>query len=595
MVRKSLVIVESPTKAKVIGSFMPSDYEVVASYGHIRDLPVNKRDLPEKLRKLEMAAIGVKMDGFFTPIYIVPKEKKKVVAELKKKVQNVDAVLLATDEDREGESIGWHVVDELGLNSNVKRLAFHEISKKAVLEALSKPRSVDLNLVKAQEARRVLDRLYGYLVSPVLWRKISKGLSAGRVQSVALRLLVEREEERMRFVSAKYFTVEVKCEKDETEFVAKLHSLNGVQIATSKDFDPTTGNINTPAKLLSESEAREIAERISGRSMVVDKIEQKEVRLRTPSPFITSSLQQEANRRFGFSPKYTMNLAQKLYENGFITYMRTDSTTMSLEAISFFRKKIQLQFGSEYLSKLVKTYKSSVKNAQEAHEAIRPIVDPFRDVNEVINVLGEDCGKLYQMIVNRTFASQMEDAVVKRTTAFLLLDDLIFKSSGKVVLFDGYLRVYNNDLESEDLPNLVEGDYVLNLESRVKEHQTQPPSRYTEGSLVRELEKRGIGRPSTWASIVDLVTKREYAFKKQSALVPTFVSFAIVRLLKDYFPELIDYEFTANMEDDLDRIAKGQLDYIEFMNKFYFGSNGKPGLKTLLDKNMAQIDARHVC
>lgn len=597
--KRKLVIVESPTKAKLISSFLPKEFQVVASNGHIRDLPVNKSEIPDENLKRNMEVIGVivEKDGCFKPIYVVSKGKKKAVQELKRLEKTASEIFLATDEDREGESIGWHILDELKISKPVKRLAFHEITKNAILQSLEKPRSLDLNLVKAQEARRVLDRLYGYLISPLLWRKITKGLSAGRVQSVALRLLVEREEERMRFRPAKYWSVEATLVKENTQFSAKLHSIDGVEVASSKHFDPDTGvlSVGKQAILLNEKIASEIVETLKSGNLSVTNIESKEITLKTPSPFVTSTLQQEANRRFGFSPRYTMNLAQKLYENGFITYMRTDSTHLSQEALYAIRSQIRSKFGEKYLSEQVKVYKSSVKNAQEAHEAIRPIFSPFTDIGQVEAKLGADAGKLYALIVNRTLASQMTDAKINRRTVTLTKDNLTFKATGRSIVFDGYLKVFNTELEEQILPPLSANDTVSIESVSAKEHQTQPPNRFTEGTLVRELEKRGIGRPSTWASIVDLVTKREYAFKKGNSLVPTFLSFTVVRLLRKHFPELIDYEFTAKMEDALDEIASGKRSYNDFLSEFYFGNNHRPGLKQLLERNLEEIDSKDIC
>ncbi|MCS6962213.1 MAG: type I DNA topoisomerase [Deltaproteobacteria bacterium] len=595
--KKCLVVVESPTKAKIISKFLPKEFEVVASYGHIRDLPVNRAELPEKLRKKNMEVVGVVLtdDKIFEPVYIVTKGKKKVVEELRKREKQADEVYIATDEDREGESIGWHIVDELKVKKEVRRLAFHEITKKAILDALQKPRSLDLNLVKAQEARRILDRLYGYLVSPLLWRKITKGLSAGRVQSVALRLLVEREEERMKFKSARYFSVDIELEKEGKRFEGKLTRINGKEVVTGKHFDPETGKL-LPAKdvvLLDEAEANSIVSKILGNDLLVSAVDTKQVRLKTPSPFVTSVLQQEANKRFSFSPKYTMSLAQRLYENGFITYMRTDSTSLSEEAVSFIRDYITKSFGENYLSPQIKVYKSSVKNAQEAHEAIRPIV-PFQDPAEIEKKLGQDARKLYELILRRTLASQMQDAQLLRTAVTMTFDNYEFRSTGTRVTFDGYLKIFDNNPEKE-IPSLSPNEKIAVFSAKVTDHQTQPPARYTEGTLVRELEKRGIGRPSTWASIVDLVTKREYAFKKNGSLIPTFVSFAIVRLLRQYFPELVDYEFTARMEDALDDIAAGKLDYNEFLQRFYYGDGNGSGLKCLLEKNLGEVDSKQVC
>ncbi len=594
MSQNKLVIVESPTKAKLISSFLPSDFETVATLGHIRDLPTNKKQIPEKYKKAEMSALGV-LSNSFTPIYVVSPEKKKVVETLKQKVKNSNTLYIATDEDREGESIGWHIIDELNLKKEIKRLTFHEISKAAILNALKSPREIDLSLVKAQEARRVLDRLYGYLISPILWKKISKGLSAGRVQSVALRLLVEREEERLKFKSASYWSLSVEFQKDGITFSAKLDKINGQNVASSKDFNPETGKLETNAILLTEDQVNHILEEIKSFTPRVTWIDSRDVTLKSPSPYITSSLQQEANRKFGFSPKYTMNLAQKLYENGYITYMRTDSVNLSQEAIKVIRDLILSNFGNEYLPESPKKYKSSVKNAQEAHEAIRPVFSQELSVGEIEKKLGKDASKLFDLIFKRTLASQMVDAVARRTSIKISAGPYEFRASGKVISFPGYLKIFDSDLNEEILPDLKIDESLMVKDFKSSMKTTNPPSRFTEGALVRELEKRGIGRPSTWASIVDLVTRKEYAFKKNGFLIPTFLSFVIVRLLREYFPELIDYEFTARMEDQLDKIAKGEVSYESFLNEFYYGSSEMPGLRELIDERFPKIDSRKIC
>jgi len=597
MSKKGLVLVESPTKARLLASFLGKNYECIASLGHIRDLPAKLSEVPKDLNRKKMKVLGVLFDdGQIKPIYLLLKNKAKVLSKIKEKLNESEKLLIATDEDREGESIGWHILDVLRPAVKVERLAFHEISKKAVLEALKSPREIDLNLVRAQESRRLLDRFFGYLISPVLWKKINKGLSAGRVQSVALRLLVEREEERMSFRSATYFDLEGSFAVGRQKFSGVSIAVGGKEVAQAKDFDPKTGSLcNEGVILLDEKTAYTLRNELLNQAAVVESVETKQITLKSPAPFVTSSLQQECSSKLNFSPKYTMSLAQKLYENGFITYMRTDSTNLSQEAVFHIRELISEYFGPSYVNPSVKVYKSPVKNAQEAHEAIRPTFEPFHPVEEIEKTLGKDAAKIYELILKKTLACQMKDATIERTTVILSVGRVLFRVKGRLTRYDGFLRAWPMYSEEQPLPDLAKGQKVQLLDVQVKSHTTQPPSRFSEGGLIRELEKRGIGRPSTWATIVDLVTRREYAMKMNGSLVPTFNSFVIVRLLRKYFPLLIDYDFTAKMEEDLDKIARGSLDYQVFLKNFFFGDEHNQGFAKIVEDSVAKIDSKEVC
>jgi DNA topoisomerase-1 len=607
---KRLVIVESPTKARTIEKFLSKDYEVLASYGHVRDLPNNAAEIPADVKKQKWARLGVNVDQNFNPLYIIPSEKEKRVNELKRAVKNASEVFLATDEDREGESISWHLLSVLEPKVPVKRLVFHEITKKAIEESLESARSIDENLVKAQETRRIIDRLYGYSVSPLLWKKMVPRLSAGRVQSVAIRLLVQRERERARFRAADYWDLKALFTADSDPsipFEAELTHLGDKRIAIGKDFDPNTGKlISRPdITLLDEAAAQSLFAKLTKSQATVREVESKPFTQKPYPPFTTSTLQQEANRKLGFGAKRTMAVAQTLYENGFITYMRTDSTSLSEEALSAARNLITREFGKEFLYDQPRTYKTKVKNAQEAHEAIRPAGVEFTHPSVVKDRLGLEAVRLYELIWKRMLACQMKDAEGTRVSVSIGVDDATFRASGKTISFPGFLRAYvegSDDPEADlaeqerNLPPLRAGDPLKAQKYDVLKHTTQPPARYTEGSLIKELERLGIGRPSTWATIVDVVLSRDYAFKKGSALVPSFLAIGVTGLLEGYFGHLVDYEFTAKLEDDLDAISRGELDNLEKLRAFYFGDEeAMKGLKDLVTEGEEKIDPREVC
>jgi DNA topoisomerase-1 len=615
---KSLVIVESPAKAKTIQKFLGPGYVVESSLGHIRDLPRNAAEIPEKLKKSAWARLGLDVDNDFRPIYVVPAEKRDQVQKLRRLVREADEILLATDEDREGEAIAWHLVDELRPRVPIKRMVFHEITRKAIEEAIAKPRAIDEHLVEAQEARRALDRLYGYEVSPVLWKKVKPQLSAGRVQSVAARMLVERERERMRFVPGSWWDLEVVARTSSGATVtAGLVELGGLRLAAGKDFDPRTGKVDPGARvvLLGEAEARALAAGLEGKPLRVLSTEEKPYTLRPYPPFMTSTLQQEANRKLGFGAQRTMRTAQRLYEAGYITYMRTDSTSLSEEALGAARAQVEALYGREYLHPTPRTYDKKVKNAQEAHEAIRPAGSEFRTPEEVRRELDEDQFRLYDLIWKRTVASQMADARGRRMqlrVGAVAADgrEAVFAASGKTIDFAGFLRAYvegSDDPEGalEDrevvLPSLREGERLTSERLEAKGHQTQPPARYTEASLVQALEGAGIGRPSTYASILQTIQDRGYVFKKGQALVPTLTAFATVGLLEKHFSKLVDYGFTARMEEDLDGIAAGAAQRVPYLRRFYFGSGagtgseaGDLGLKEQIAERLESIDPREV-
>jgi DNA topoisomerase-1 len=607
---KRLVIVESPTKARTIEKFLSKDYEVLASYGHIRDLPNNAAEIPPEIKKKKWSRLGVNVDEDFSPLYIIPSDKEKRVNELKRAVKNASEVYLATDEDREGESISWHLLSVLEPKVPVKRLVFHEITKKAIEESLQNARAIDENLVKAQETRRIIDRLYGYSVSPLLWKKMVPRLSAGRVQSVAIRLLVQRERERARFHSADYWDLKAlfTAQSDpSTPFEAELTHVGEKRVALGKDFDPDTGKLiqKPDVILLDEAKAQALLGKLKVAQPKVKEVESKPFTQRPYPPFTTSTLQQEANRKLGFGAKRTMAVAQQLYENGFITYMRTDSTTLSEEALSAARSLIGREFGKEYLSESPRLYKTKVKNAQEAHEAIRPAGVEFTHPSVVKDRLGLEAVRLYELIWKRTLACQMKDAEGTRVSVSISVDDATFRASGKTISFPGFLRAYvegSDDPEADlaeqerNLPQLKQGDALDAKNYDILKHTTQPPARYTEGSLIKELERLGIGRPSTWATIVDVVLSRDYAFKKGSALVPSFLAIGVTGLLEGYFSHLVDYEFTAKLEDDLDAISRGELDNLEKLRAFYFGDEeALKGLKDLVEQGEEKIDPREVC
>ncbi len=586
---KSLIIVESPAKARTISRFLGSDYSVESSIGHIRDLPSTAAEIPAKYKKESWARLGVDVDNDFKPLYVIPKGKKKQVDTLKKKIKEADELYLATDEDREGEAIAWHLVEVLKPDCPVKRLVFHEITRHAIEAALAKPREIDQRLVSAQETRRILDRLVGYEVSPVLWRKVRPKLSAGRVQSVATRLIVAREDARMRFVESSFSVVEAELEapaEGTRNFTARLTELGGSKLATSKDFDPDTGAVKGSALVLDAATGKAICSTLEGKPFEVAEVAEKPFTNRPYPPFMTSTLQQEAGRKLRFNAQRTMRTAQRLYENGYITYMRTDSFTLSGEAIRAARSQVATLYGSEYLPDSPRVFKSKSKTAQEAHEAIRPAGESFRTPDSLAGVLDRDELRLYELIWKRTLASQMKDAKGLRTSVRIAADGgnhgpAIFSASGKVVTFPGFLRAYvegSDDprVEVADqekvLPKLTAGQTLTAAKIEAANRTTQPPARYTEASLVKELEARGIGRPSTYATIMQTIQDRGYVWRKGQALIPTFTAFAVTRLLEQQLPDLVDYDFTARMEDELDTIANGDRDPVPWLHDFYFGS-----------------------
>jgi len=604
---KRLVIVESPAKAKTIAGYLGKDFVVESSVGHIRDLPERAADIPEQYKKEPWARLGVDVQHGFEPIYIVDPDKRKKVSELKKLLAGSDELLLATDEDREGEAIAWHLLQVLKPKVPVRRMVFHEITRDAIERALDEPRDVDQRLVDAQETRRILDRLYGYELSPVLWKKVMRGLSAGRVQSVATRLVVERERERMAFVPAGWWDLEATF--DPESFTARLVGLDGKRVAQGRDFGPDGLLKSADALPLDEAAARGLAERLDGASFRVSRVEEKPYVRRPSAPFMTSTLQQEASRKLRFTAQTTMRIAQRLYENGYITYMRTDSTTLSESALKAARAQAASLFGPEYVPAQPRRYERRVKNAQEAHEAIRPSGDVFRTPQAVERELTRDEHRLYELIWIRTVASQMADA--KGQTVSLRIagtssagEQAEFGASGTVITFRGFLAAYeegrdesaaNGTGDSDEerrLPQLAEGDAVTLLTLESQGHETNPPPRYTEATLVRTLEELGIGRPSTYASILGTILDRGYVFKKGTALVPSFLAFAVTGLLEQHFGQFVDYDFTARMEDDLDRIASGDEHRVEWLRRFYFGEDGD-GLHQLVS-DLGGIDAREV-
>ena len=601
---KSLVIVESPAKARTIAKFLGRQYTVEASIGHVRDLPESARDIPAEYKAHAWARLGVNVEEGFEPIYVVPPKKKAQVTKLRQALKGARELFLATDEDREGEAISWHLCQLLKPKVPVRRLVFHEITEEAILDALKSPRDIDTGLVQAQEARRILDRLYGYEVSPLLWKKVRPKLSAGRVQSVAVRLIVQRERQRCEFVRASFWDLLGTFATEAGEsFQAILVSVEGRRIPAGRDFDPATGKLKDPAMLLlDEPAAGALAQRLRGAEFRITGLEVKPFTSRPAPPFITSTLQQEANRKLGFTARRTMSVAQSLYENGYITYMRTDSTNLAQVAVDAARDLIVAQYGREYLPESPRSYRATVKNAQEAHEAIRPAGHPFALPESLRGALDADQHKLFELIWKRTIASQMADARGKRLVITVEGGGAVFQVTGKTIDFAGFLRAYvegSDDPQAELadkevlLPAVERGDRVACRDLESKSHQTQPPARYSEASLTRALEEMGIGRPSTYASIIDTILAREYVFKRGGALVPTWVAFAVVRLMEDYLPGLVDYQFTAQMEDFLDAISRHEAEHVRYLHDFYYG-NGMPGLKTKVESSLKDIDPREI-
>jgi len=618
------VIVESPTKARKLAGYLGSSYIVESSRGHIRDLPRAAADVPAKYKSEPWARLGVDVDHDFEPLYIISPEKRSTVSELKGLLKDVDELYLATDGDREGEAIAWHLLETLKPRIPVKRMVFHEITEPAILEAAAHPRDLDIDLVDAQETRRILDRLYGYEVSPVLWKKVAPRLSAGRVQSVATRIIVQRERDRMAFRSASYWDVVAELDASVSDpkaspptFNARLTSVDGMRVATGRDFD-SLGRLRKADEVtvLDEARATELAAGLRGAQLSVASVEEKPYTRRPYAPFMTSTLQQEAGRKLRFSAERTMSIAQRLYENGYITYMRTDSTTLSQSAIDAARTQARQLYGEEYVAASPRQYTRKVKNAQEAHEAIRPAGETFATPDAVRRELDGDEFRLYELVWQRTVASQMADA--RGTTLSLRIGgasggrQVVFSASGRTLTFAGFLKAYVETVdelaggEADDaerrLPQLTEGQRLAARDLTPDGHATNPPARFTEASLVKALEELGIGRPSTYSSIIKTIQDRGYVHKKGSALVPSWVAFAVTGLLEQHFGRLVDYDFTAAMEDELDAIASGQERRTDWLNNFYFGGDHgvsdsvarAGGLKKLVGGNLEGIDAREV-
>ena len=617
-----LVVVESPSKAKTIAGYLGDGYIVESSVGHIRDLPRGAADVPAKYKGEPWARLGVNTEAGFEPLYVVSPEKKSQVAKLKSLLAGADELYLATDEDREGEAIAWHLLQTLKPKVPVRRMVFHEITPAAIRAAAASPRELDNDLVDAQETRRILDRLFGYEVSPVLWKKVMPKLSAGRVQSVATRIVVQRERARMAFRSGSYWGLDaVFATASDEKFTAALNSVDGRRLAVGRDIDPATGtllagSIQADVLLLDSDGAQTLATALAGAPATVSSVEERPYTRKPYAPFMTSTLQQEAGRKLGFSSERTMRTAQRLYENGYITYMRTDSTTLGQTALDAARSQARELYGPEYVPDAPRQYTRKVKNAQEAHEAIRPAGESFRTPGQVASRLERDEFRLYELIWQRTIASQMVDArgqtLTLRVTAAADGRECVFGASGRTITFPGFLRAYVETVDSEQggeaddaerrLPQLVKGQPLTAGELTPGGHLTSPPARYTEPSLIKALEDLGIGRPSTYASIIRTITERGYVWKKGQALVPSWIAFAVVGLLEQYFARLVDYDFTAAMEDELDAIAEGRLGRTDWLTAFYFGgaqgADGSVaragGLKKLVGERLESIDAREV-
>jgi DNA topoisomerase-1 len=627
---KPLVIVESPTKATKIAGYLGSDYVVEASVGHIRDLPRNAADVPAAHKGEAWARLGVDVDNGFHPLYVVSPDRRQQVTRLKQLVKEASEIYLATDEDREGEAIAWHLIDTLKPTVPVRRMVFHEITREAIARAVANPRELDTALVDAQETRRILDRLYGYEVSPVLWKKVLPKLSAGRVQSVATRIVVERERARMRFTAADYWSLDGLFEVTEkradadagepTTLRARLVTVDDSRVATGRDFDADTGTVTSDVVHLDEAGARGLAARLEGRPVTVSRVDERDYTRKPYAPFITSTLQMEAGRKLGWSSAQTMRVAQRLYENGHITYMRTDSTNLSNEAVTAARRQAAELYGDAYVPAEPRRYATKAKGAQEAHEAIRPAGDVFRTPGQLAGQLARDEFRLYELIWQRTIASQMANAVGKTLSIRLggsssTGEGVEFTASGRTITFPGFLRAYveskdegsgNDDAEADDterrLPRVERGQRLDTRELDPKGHTTSPPARYTEPSLTARLQELEIGRPSTYASIMQTIQDRGYVWKKGAALVPTFIAFAVVNLLEQHFAALVDYDFTALLENELDEIAAGQLGRVDWLTEFYFGGAGghaggiaaSGGLKSVVGQRLEEIDARGV-
>lgn len=599
-----LVIVESPTKAKTIRKFLGANYIVESCMGHVRDLPQSAKDIPEKVKKEKWAQLGVNVDKNFEPLYCIPKDKTKVIRNLKDKLEECNELFLATDEDREGESISWHLLEVLKPKVPTKRMVFHEITKEAIHKALTDTREIDYNLVRAQEARRVLDRLVGYTISPLLWKKVAYGLSAGRVQSVAVRIIVEREKERIRFKKSAYFGVLAELEKSNQSFESKISTYKNQRVATGKDFDGLTGQLLVGKDLLvlDQKAAEQILKDLKTATWIVTEVEERPVTRKPSAPFITSTLQQESNRKLGLSSRETMQVAQKLYEQGFITYMRTDSTYLSEEALKAARQSIKEKYGAEYLPASPRTFDGKkVKGAQEAHEAIRPAGTQFQDPDET-GLIGAQF-KLYDLIWKRTMASQMTDARQKQVSSKIKAGDAVFSASGTTIEFPGFLRAYvegsddpDADLESREvkLPKLVVNDSLKLQKIDPTSHETKPPARFTEASLVQIMEKEGIGRPSTYASVIGTIIDRGYIRKQGSALIPTFTAMVVSKLLSQHLTQYVDLGFTSQMEKSLDNIAEGDLNWEKYLTSVYHGPKGLRAVVETQGEKIIPEEARSV-
>lgn len=622
---KTLVIVESPAKAKTIAQYLGEGYEVQASVGHIRDL-IEPKNLPPELKKGSLGKFSVDVENGFEPHYVVSEEKKRTVAELKRGLKDATELILATDEDREGEAIAWHLLQVLKPKVPVKRMVFHEITKDAIEHAKNNTRELDTALVDAQETRRILDRLYGYEISPVLWRKVGPGLSAGRVQSAATRLVVDRERERLAFVAAGYWDLTARLAQNtsaekNTDFESRLVRINGSRVATGRDFDDT-GKLKDKVVALDEASAQTLSAALneSAVDLTVTSVESKPYTRRPAAPFTTSTMQQEAARKLRFSSRQTMSVAQSLYENGYITYMRTDSPGLSQQAISAARAQATKLYGADTIPEKPRVYAGKNKSAQEAHEAIRPSGETFRTPSELQSTLRGNEWKLYDLIWKRTVASQMADAkgltasvvitatrsdgaALAETGAVAKVANAEFVSTGTVITFRGFMAAYEESQDEDrnqvaepaeaKLPPLKEGEVLTLIDIEAKGHETSPPPRYTEASLIKTLEELGIGRPSTFTATISTIVDRGYVTPRGTSLIPNWIAFSVVRLLEQYFSDLVEYQFTADMEADLDRIAGGEADRVEWLKGFYFGNESHRGLRTVID-NLGEIDARDI-
>lgn len=591
---KHLLIVESPTKAKTISKFLPNNYMVIASIGHVKDLPRSATDIPKKHKQESWARLGIDIEHDFSPLYVSIKGKSKIISEIKSKMKDAESLLLATDEDREGESIAWHLIEILKPKIPVHRMVFHEITKSAIQTSLNNYRDIDTNLVKAQETRRILDRLFGYKLSELIWKKIAYKLSAGRVQSPGLLLLVERERERYLFRKATYNDIIASFLSDEQPFTAKLQRWNNQKIATGSDFD-NTGNLKKDVLILDSTKAQSIIDQITSTQFTISNIEEKPQNLSPPAPFITSTLQQESNRRLKITARETMRTAQSLYEQGYITYMRTDSYVLSGQALQATRNYIQQNFDAAYLPEKPNFYGKKSKNAQEAHEAIRPAGSTFAHPNSV-PLSGRE-KELYNLIWQRTIASQMSPAKKLSTNMTITShtpqgDTAEFSSNGSVLVFPGFLALYTySKVDDKLLPKGLSVDKQVEAsEFTIEPHETKPPSRYNDASLIKQLEALDIGRPSTYASIINTLLERNYAQRVNQTLIPTLTGFAVAQFLEKNFPEYVDYEFTSIMENTLDKIAIGEQNYLDYLRAFYFGDTQQSGLEKKVLEG-AEIDS----